>query len=206
MAVLSFDEILSSIRNGTIRPGAVIERTFDDDDEELAWEFDSRAVVSFAVGGDDPGTYMSEPYWGMYLRLVDGDLLFAEMSTEGDGSDVTRFIGLLRSVAQLPDMVADFIMSDNFEMQFAVLTHFDSTKFESWDYPPAEALDEFAWSRTTLSKDDLAKVEQRLKRESPVFVALCEYFESPNDSRWQPFRDDFIHHNNLSKFYDEFKR
>jgi hypothetical protein len=154
---------------------------------------------------DTPGTYAMEPYWGMHLRIEEGNLLFAELTTEGDGSDSTRFMEVVGKKDNLTDLVADFIINDDFEMQFAVLTHYRNENFEVWAYPPAEALDIFAWCRTTLSKSAVDAISAKLMRESPTYKALCEYFAAPDDTKWLAFKEDFVRHDNLTKFYEFYK-
>jgi hypothetical protein len=146
-----------------------------------------------------------EPYWGMHLRVEDGNLLFAELTTEGDGSDNTRFMTTIGEDDNLNDLVADFIINDDFEMQFAVLTHHKPKNFENWAYPPAEELDVFAWCRTTLAKKTVDAISTKLMRESPTYKAFCEFFDSPDDTIWLGFKEDFVRHNNLTKFYEVYK-
>jgi len=203
LSIYSFEQMVSMIRAGEISPGDVIERSYDDD--ELAWEFGNNSLIRFAVGADEPGTYMSDPYWGLGIYLEAEDLLFAELATEGDGSDQTEFLGITDSHEKTLDVIANYIVARDFEMQFAVLNHFDCAKFLSWDFPPAEALDQFAWCWSNLTKKDLRVMDKKLTTESPVYRAFSYYFASPNDATWADYRQDFMKHCNLTKFYQDFK-
>lgn len=201
----SYGEMIAAIRSGKIQPGAEIERSYDDDDDDLYWEFDYKSVISFAVGIDTPGTYAMEPYWAMHRRVEDRNLLFAELTTEGDGSDNTRLMTTIGEDDNLTDLVANFVMSDDFKMQFAVPTHYKSENFQNWNYPPAEAVDEFAWCSTTLAKKAIDAISTKLMLESLIYKAFCEFFDSPDDTSWLGFKDGLVRHNNLTKFYDVYK-
>lgn len=206
MEFIEFELLVSGIRDGSINPGFMFSHyNIDDESGDDDWEFGGERVLSFAVPTPFAGGWWGEPYQGNYVYRLDGDLVFLDDATEGDGDEYAQFLGFAESSEALNEMLVQLIVDQHVEMHFAFERDYQPALVPKEYLDLAEVAVDSAWMRFGLPEAKIDKLAERLKGRSPVYRAFCALLSAPSAPEWSEYLAHAKEHFDFSLVYERHK-